>query len=513
MPDRFHPSERHDEMLDLLRQRIDIQKVAIARLALAVSLREKGAYDFSKDQYDHQGKEFRLRDFEKEKRNLVRNLLSFTYKRNLSEDEWGELLVNHINSGAEILKKLFDDCKQDPNQFYSCLHERYGAPIASFHLRETEFALQDTVKIIIGYIEGDQANPYVWEMNNSKMFNNSSIAIMGTTGTGKTQILQKILADLRIQSDFAINIIVIDYKGDISFPERPPYLHEVANLSRIDPYESSLPINPFMLSEYTDKEILFSAAQKAELFETFTKKGGMVQKSLLKDAVENAYRSRAGQQPRYPDFPEVFNELQLLTQKRDSLFEMVSMFSEADLFHSHKSGTQAIPFLHRENLIIRLNRLPAYKEIVAFLILERLYREMTGLPDAPINEETGIRQIRACVVIDEAHNYLPRNNEFLDKLIREGRSKGFVTILSSQSPKDFKQQKDYGEFIEHKFIFQCQATKTDIQPLLRVDDSTAGKMAESVMNLEKGWCIFNHSNNPRQNFTKMKASQFWESYK
>ncbi|MFH0990083.1 MAG: type IV secretion system DNA-binding domain-containing protein [bacterium] len=378
-----------------------------------------------------------------------------------------------------------------------------------------EFALQDTVKIIIGYIDGDQASPYVWEMNNSKAFNNSSTAIMGTTGTGKTQLLQKIIADLRIQSNFAINVIVLDYKGDISFPvpDRPPYLHEVANLRRIDPYDSPLPINPFMLIEYTDKEILFSAAQKADLFETFTKKGGMVQRSLLKDAVQNAYRSRIGQQPRYPDFPEVFNELQILTQKRDSLFEMVNMFSETDLFHTHKSGTPPIPFLHGENLIIRLDRLPAYKEIVAFLILERLYREMTALPDAPINEETGIRQIRTCIAIDEAHNYLPKNNEFLDKLIREGRSKGFVIILSSQSPKDFKQQKDFGEFIEHKFIFQCQATKVDIQPLLRVDDSTAGKMAESVMNLEKRWCIFNHSNNPRQNYTKLKASEFWASYK
>lgn len=326
-------------------------------------------------------------------------------------------------------------------------------------------------------------------------------------------MLQKILADIRQQSNFDISVVVLDYKGDISFPERAPFLNEVANLEIIDPYKTPLQMNPFMLNKYGDKEILFSAAQKAELFEAFTKKGGTVQKALLKDAVENAYRNRKLREPRYPDFVEVYNELQLLTQKRDSLVEMVKMFSEANLFHSHISGISAIPSIYNENLIINLQSLPALKDIVALLILERLYREMTSLPDSSINNETGIRQIRACIVIDEAHNYLPRNNEFLDKLIREGRSKGFITILSSQSPRDFKQQKDYGEFVENKFIFKCQANKSDIKPLLRVDDSIANKMAESVMNLDKGWCIFNYSFNPNQNFTKIMAAQFWKSYK
>lgn len=513
MAERIHPSEKHDEMLDFLRRNLDIQKVAIARLALIVSLREKGAYDFVSEQYDHQGKEFRLRDFEKEQRNLVRNLLSFTYKRKLSEDEWGELLVKHINSGAEILKKTFDDCRHDQSDFYSILQERYGSGVSFLVNKSTEFTNQDTLKIIIGSIDGENTNPLVWEMNNSKVFNNSNIAIMGTTGSGKTQLLQKIIADIRRQSNFEINVIVFDYKGDISNPERPPMLSEVANLNVVDPYRTPLQVNPFMLNDYGDKEILFSAAQKAELFEAFTKKGGTVQKALLKDAVENAYRNRSLSEPRFPDFNDVYNELQLLTPRRDSLVEMVKMFSETDFFHSHRSGIPAIPNLFNENLIINLSSLPAYKEIVALLILERLYREMTSLPDSPINEETGIRQIRTCIVIDEAHNYLPRNNEFLDKLIREGRSKGFITILSSQSPRDFKQQKDYGEFIENKFIFKCQASKSDIQPLLRVDDSAANKMVESVMNLEKGWCIFNYSSNPRQNFTKIKAAQFWESYK
>jgi len=152
------------------------------------------------------------------------------------------------------------------------------------------------------------------------------------------------------------------------------------------------------------------------------------------------------------------------------------------------------------------------QEIIAFLILERLYREMASLPDSPINEETGNRQIRTCIVIDEAHHYLGRNNEFLDKLIREGRSKGFVVILSSQSPKDYRQKFDYGQFIENKFIFKCQVNKGELQNLIKSDDATAARMVQEVMNLPKGDCLFNHSTSSKQSFTRLRASQFHEAY-
>jgi hypothetical protein len=336
---------------------------------------------------------------------------------------------------------------------------------------------------------------------------------MGDSGYGKTALLVKILADIRKQSNESINIFVIDYKGDIVEPITPPPLSDVTNIAVIDPYERPLPINPFVLNAYTETDVRFSAQQKAEMFEAFCKSGGAVQRGIFRDAVIAAYEKRRSSQTPYPDFEEVYQEMQQITQKRDSLSEMMEMIATSNLFHSHSSGEQPLGRLSEGSYIVRLNRIPAYKEIIAFLILERLYREMTSLPDAPINEETGNRQIRTCVVIDEAHNYLGRNNEFLDKLIREGRSKGFVVILCSQSPKDYRQKFDYGLFIENKFIFKCQVNKGELQNLIKSDDATAARMVEEVMNLPRGDCLFNHSSSSKQSFTRLKASQFHEAYK
>ena len=39
---------------------------------------------------------------------------------------------------------------------------------------------------------------------------------------------------------------------------------------------------------------------------------------------------------------------------------------------------------------------------MAYLVIERLYKEMAALPDSPVTE--GKRTIRTILVIDEAHN-------------------------------------------------------------------------------------------------------------
>ena len=506
---RLHPSERADQILDELRQELDVEKLVLARLAFTASLREKGAYEFTDEQYDHQGKEFRLQTFEQSQKGIVRNLLCLTYRRALADDEWTELLLKHINKGTAILEALFRQSHEQTDEFFLALESKFGCEIPKRPSSE-DFLPQDTLRILVGYVEGDKTKPFIWAMNDSRIYPNAHTAIMGDPGTGKTALLVKILADIRRQSNESINLFVIDYKGDIAEPSRRPRLRDVTDITVIDPYERPLPINPFVLNAYTENDVRFSAQQKAEMFEAFCKKGGAVQRGIFRDAVIAAYERRRNTQPPYPDFEEVYREMQQITQKRDSLSEMMEMIATSKLFHFHSSGEQPFGRLSEVSCIVRLDRIPAYKEVIAFLILERLYREMVSLPDSPIDEETGNRQIRTCVIIDEAHHYLGRNNEFLDKLIREGRSKGFVVILCSQSPRDYRQKFDYGQFIENKFIFKCQVNKGELQYLIKSDDATAARMVEDVMNLPKGHCLFNHPISSKQSFTRLKASQFHE---
>jgi len=64
--------------------------------------------------------------------------------------------------------------------------------------------------------------------------------------------------------------------------------------------------------------------------------------------------------------------------------------------------------LSNRTLLIDVHAMPVLKELVAYLVIERLYKEMALLPDSPVRD--GRRTIRSILVIDEAHNYLSQRN-------------------------------------------------------------------------------------------------------
>jgi DNA helicase HerA-like ATPase len=155
--------------------------------------------------------------------------------------------------------------------------------------------------------------------------------------------------------------------------------------------------------------------------------------------------------------------------------------------------------------------MPVLKELVAYLVIERLYKEMALLPDSPINE--GNRAIRTILVVDEAHNYLSQKNIFLQRIIREGRSKGIVVFFASQSPSDYQQDFfDFQELLEFAYIFQCDGvTAPVVQKILGSSNKTARDLQTEIAHLEPGQVIA-RGQNRRDEFVKFTAEAFFKSY-
>jgi hypothetical protein len=128
----------------------------------------------------------------------------------------------------------------------------------------------------------------ILELNDTAKHANSHLAIMGKPGVGKTQFLLKILADIRIQSNFQTNFIYFDYKGDVVDNQRFLELAK-AQTYRLLQGDQSLPINPFILPDYEDQTVNVSARKKAESFAPINSKLGVVQKGALTDAIKAAY--------------------------------------------------------------------------------------------------------------------------------------------------------------------------------------------------------------------------------
>jgi DNA sulfur modification protein DndE len=508
---KIQTSAEAEQAFKKLREATGLPFATLARLALARSLAEAPSLDVELYR-DETGQEFNRYSLLGDSDLLFRSLIILAANKRMSEEEIVRRHVKaHVDHGASLLLNRLSEVGKG-EELLADLAAGAGAGRAS-----TAPGVPEGVGSCVSTV-GDEigtGTPVVCEFNNTKRAANPHLAIVGIPGTGKTQILLKVLADLISKRQAGLpSIVFLDYKGDVSANERFVKVSG-AKVYRL-PYDQ-LPINPFLLREYSRQEIKLSAEEKAESFSSYQRLGP-VQRGNLSKAIESVYANRQNMEVSYPDFKELAEELAVLYEeeeiKHDTLFETVRKLSEFSLFWDHASPRPPADPLWRESLVVNLSPLPALKEIVAFLVIERLYREMAALPDAPIDQKTGVRQLRCILAIDEAHNYLPRRNVFLERLIREGRSKGFAVFLSSQSPNDYDQGDfNYAELLQFVLVLRCTAaTARAVSELIRCPQQTARDLVPELANLEPFECVCNNLTQSARSYTRFRATPFYQSY-
>jgi DNA sulfur modification protein DndE len=506
MADRLYTSNEADEILSALRLETKLGKAVLARIAFAVSLIQNG-----KDvpvSLSFGGGEMKRPTFVGVDEIFIRTLLSHVYeKQDITEDEFfsnKSLIKDHIDQGSLELKKMFAECDHNADVVLKQLVD-----LVEFDGRKESRGRG--LDILVGKTVLQNSDMVV-ELNNTTKHANSHLAIMGKPGVGKTQFLLKILTDIRIQSNYQTHFIYFDYKGDVVDKQR---FLEIAKVQTFQLLQSGqrLPINPFMLPSYDEQTIRVSAREKAESFASINSKLGVVQKGTLAEAIRASYAKRSGTETPYPDFQDIMEIAAQMyeeeNKKDDSLIEVLRDLSDFDLFWKHGDKTPPMDRISNRTLLIDLHVMPVLKELVAYLVIERLYKEMVALPDSPVEE--GRRTIRTILVIDEAHNYLSQKNIFLQKIIREGRSKGVVVFFASQSPNDYQQKFfNFQELLEFSYIFQCDGVSANsVQDIIGCSNKTAKELQTEIARLEP-WQVISRSQNKTEEFVKFVAEAFYK---
>jgi DNA sulfur modification protein DndE len=508
MADRLYTSNQADEVLSGLRFESKLEKATLARMAFSLSLFKEGS-DVVQSR-DFSGGELKRPTFVGTDEVFLRALISLAYnKREISEDQFfsnRSIIKNHIDSGAEMLGRMYQECGNSRDKLLIRLVDE----VEMGGLRET---VGHGLDIFVGR-EVMERKELIVELNNTNIHANSHLAIMGKPGTGKTQFLLKILADIRQQSNFRTNFIYFDYKGDVVDNER------FLNVARVHPFRllqagENLPVNPFVLPAYDEQTIYVSAREKAESFASINNKLGVVQKGVLTEAIKASYAKRADSSTPYPDFHDVYQIVSDMyeedNKKDDSLVEVLRDLADFDLFWRHGSDIAPIDRLSNRTLLVDMHAMPVLKELVAYLVIERLYKEMATMPDSPVKD--GYRTIRTILVIDEAHNYLGQKNIFLQRIIREGRSKGVVVFFASQSPNDYQQKFfNFQELLEFAFIFQCEGVSSgSVQEILGCNSKTAKELQTEIARLEP-WQVVSRSPKRTEDYIKFTAEAFYKTY-
>ena len=509
MADRLYTSSEADEVLSGLRFETKLEKVVLARMAFAISLIMDGINVPASRNFS--GGEMKRPTFISGDETFIRSIISFLYKRSdILEEEFfsnRSIIKDHIDNGARYLEKFYVEGGQNSDQLLTRIVD-----LVEFSGRKElrGYGLDIFVgKTVL------QKNDLIMELNNTSKHANSHLAIMGKPGVGKTQFLLKILTDIRIQSKYQTNFIYFDYKGDVVDNER------FLEIAKVQPYQllqgsQSLPINPFILPDYEEQTVYISAREKSESFASINAKLGVVQKGALTEAIRAAYTKRAESAAPYPDFHDVLEIASAIyeeqNRKDDSLIEVLRDLADFDLFWKHGDEVPPIDRLTNRTLLIDVHLMPVLKELVVYLVIERLYKEMAILPDSPV--EDGKRTIRTILAIDEAHNYLSQKNLFLQRIIREGRSKGIVVFFASQSPNDYQQKFfDFQELLEFAFLFQCEGfSPSAIQDILGCSNKTAKELQMEIARLEP-WQVVTRGKDQTEEFTKFTAEAFYQNYK
>lgn len=306
---------------------------------------------------------------------------------------------------------------------------------------------------------------------------NGHLFIVGSSGSGKTQLLKEILSQMHDQN---MHVLIFDFNDDYI---DPAFIH--ATGARIFDVMEGIGINPLELSKdptngtfITPKIRIFEIAS---IFRDIFRLGEQ-QHRILKKAIADLYAA-AGltadpatwgkASPEFHRIPEFVQKRATSNLPVDALLNRIDPLFDMEIFR--RGASHSFHEMLHQVSVLRLCHLPGIelKLAVSRFILDKLYNMMIALGHSS--------RIRAFAVIDEAHKLV--NSPSLSSLVRESRKFGLGLILASQSPADFHQSvlANVGTKIILKLPYARDA-KTIVEQL-GVDKLKQAKLLQSIQNL------------------------------
>ncbi|GAB4407843.1 MAG: hypothetical protein Fur0044_00950 [Anaerolineae bacterium] len=417
---------------------------------------------------------------------LFRALLQQFYKRKLTDDEYQELLLRHIEHGLEVIDSETENFKGYEYLAaiaQSGIYQLKSPPVQPETATQSGFS--DVLSIRVG-VEKNTSQPIVINFNKTDEHSNNYVGIVGKPGSGKTYFAKYFLTELRKASRFETNFVIFDYaKGDIA-DDSSFVANTRAGVLAVD--KTPIPINIFTASTAPAPDKRFSAEKIVRTIRDVEANIGKVQENNLYEAIMNAYQRAASESIPHPDFQLVREELEAIRDTPDSLTSVFRPLTEHNLFATWDRPTW--DSLLDKTVIFDIHRLPALKDLCVFLVLNEMYRQLMLLPDSKVDPVSKAREMRTMIVIDEAHHFLKSKKRVsvLENIIREIRSKGASVMLLSQSPDDYDQTEfNFLELLEFIYVLESNPSSPKfLQQAFGLSLAEAKNLIRNVTELNQG---------------------------
>src|SRR3989344_1015292 len=500
MANIFPSKETHEFLENTLAKRTGIRRNVWTRIAVARSITLPNLPEQA--DFDSGGLELARNTILGEQDTLFRAMFIQRYQRALSDDEFfPKLFKLHLERGARLLRQDWELSGGRAEDFYAKLAEnipKFEPPQGALIDHR---GVRNVLRLDVGNIV-DTNEPFAWMLNKA---NNAHSAVVGTTGSGKTNFVKDLLIQITEQTQGNLPFIFFDYaRGDVAGDAN---FVRATKARVVDLPNTPVPITPFPTCQ-TTVEVNQQAHHVAKIFRDVAPHIGIVQEQSLIAAVQQCYRDN---QSVPPDFYDLRGLVEA-TGDVDSLTGVLGKLTDLNLFPSRQNG-QALQVkdLLARSWIIDLHRLQELRELVVFLILDSLKNYFSRLRDQSVDETTGARELRCLIVIDEAHNFLPKDHaQVLEKCLRELRGKGVGVWLLTQNPRDLEQEHyNYAAEVNFHMCLKVLDAKPQIlSNLYGVPPGEAKNWAVRLATFEREGICRNSA--APTGFSKVNIRQFWQ---
>ena len=417
--------------------------------------------------------------------------LNYRCGKPLDDDEYKKYFKMYYDYGCGLLKDIWDECDGNRERFYREIikQSKLGeAPPESTQLNAEQDIVRDEIRIKLLRDVNEE-----WVLN--KAGGNSIIVTSGQTGSGKSQLIFDLLAQVARQG---LRFLFIDLKGEMENDEdnekqrenRRIFFH-VTKSEYVRLIDNKLPINPLRRGK-TDPEKSQIASEVFNLIRAFGPQAGQKQEGEFTEA----YRAL-----QTPDFQSLKDEMEMRSGPDGIPISIVRKIVNFNIFSSARDCVSIEEWLNVSRVIDfkGLGNDKETKSLVVALILNSLMAQL----NKTIPVENNIQPMKMILFVDEAHLLLPREGKsgLLGPLARQGRGWGFPLWLASQDAEalitkgkdaaDFTKQASWG------FHFSPENLNPSQQKSI-LGQEFRGK-------LEKGEALIKHEGNIKKGVVR----QFW----
>lgn len=352
--------------------------------------------------------------------------------------------------------------------------------------------LNQGIKIRLGKDRKGQS--IFFEANNTTKISHPNMGIVGGMGFGKTQFALSLIAQFAKEREHnvdgrPIGMLIFDYKGDDYSTE--------AFLKKVDGkcYSFNFPFNPLKLV-VTDKTKFMNlpAVTADRISDSFAKAYGLgqVQQSIIKQVILETYHDfgitcnpSTWNKPQ-PTMSNVVNKYFEQYDAKDKAYALFDKLRDYMIFTPDSNECVSLFEWLDGVKVIDLTPYPGdTKKVIVSLILDLFYEEMRQLGASKLDDP--FRELRAMILVDEAHQFLNKDFNSFRNIISEGRMFGVGMVLSTQNLSDFKSAKqEYSQFILSWVILHLNnITKAEVANIFGSNDPNCQAYVDIVSKAEK----------------------------